>query len=191
MKNNILYLLLAITLSSYSQKQIFTIVSVNNQTYATKKYKQKNEGISFKDSNGVKILIIYSEIDKIVSVGKKDNYNYTLKPIRFSEKKSVFMKEIITGEVSMYERNISDLILNNNSPNNFDNELRYKNYYLIKKNQQIAELIDGGSINYLEFKNNCINYFKDCDSLVAKVKNNKGKLIKLEDLVVYHNENCN
>ena len=186
MKNFTLVFLLASTISSFSQKQMFTIVSVNGQTFITKNYKQKNNGISFKEKDGNKTSIAYSEIDKIISTGKKDRFNFTLKPIRFSEKKSVFMKEIITGKVSLYERRVSDLVAREN--NNLT-EIRYESYYLKKEDQPIAEFIDG-NITYLKFKNNIIHYFSDCDNLVSKVKNNKGKLIKLEAIVTYYNEKC-
>ena len=188
MKNFTLFFLLASTISSYGQKQMFTIVSVNGQTFNTKNYKQKNNGLSFKEKDGDKTSIAYSEIDKIISTGKKDRFNFTLKPIRFSEKKSVFMKEILTGKVSLYERSVTDFAASVN--NNNSTEIKYKNYYLKKIDHPIAEFIDG-NITYLKFKNNIIHYFSDCDSLITKVKRNKGKLIKLEDIVVYYNEKCN
>jgi len=207
MKNLLFFLAITLSLQSYAQisvgginlsnnkSQLYTITTKKGKTYKTKKYGMKTalkfKEIKFKTIDGDKKTLALSQIDKIVSTGKKDRHNFTEKYIKYSKTKSDLMTEVISGKVSLYQR--SQTTYNGNSGSTFNTSTTNTNvnYYVIKEGQNIAKYMKGNNIAYGKFKTNAIKFFSDCESLVTKLKKNKYKRKHLEEIVTYYNEECN
>ena len=180
---------------SNNKSQVYTITTKKGNTYKTKKYGMKTalkfKEIKFKTMDGEKKTIALSQIDEIVSTGKKDRHNFTEKYIKYSKTKSDLMTEVVKGKVSLYQR--SQVTYNGNSGSSFNTSTTNTNvnYYVIKEGQTIAKYIKGNNVAYGRFKANAIKFFSDCESLVAKLKKNKYKRKHLVEIVTYYNENCN
>lgn len=178
---------------SNNKSQVFTITTKNGKTYKTKKYGIKTalkiKEIKFKTIDGDKKTLSLSQIDKIVSTGKKDRHNFTEKYIKYSKTKSDLMTEVISGKVSLYLRSQTSV----GAPTGMGapSTNTSTSYYIIKEGQNIAKYIKGNNIAYGKFKTNAIKFFSDCESLVTKLKKNKYKRKHLEEIVTYYNEECN
>ncbi len=183
---------------SNNKSQVITITTKNGKTYTTKSYSEKTalkiKEIKFKTMKGDKKTLALSQIDKIVSTGKKDRHNFIQKYIKYSKSKSALMTEVIKGKVSLYLKSQttynanSGTIATNPTANTTNTNLTY---YVIKEGQPMAKYIKGNNIDYGRFKTNALKFFSDCESLVKKIKNKKYKRKHLEDIVNYYNENCN
>ncbi|PHS67267.1 MAG: hypothetical protein COB12_03705 [Flavobacterium sp.] len=178
---------------SNNKSQVYTITTKNGKTYKTKKYGIKTalkiKEIKFETIEGDKKTLALSQLDKIVSKGKKDRHNFTEKYIKYSKSKSDLMTEVISGKVSLYQRSQTNF----NAPTGMgmSSNSTSLSYYVIKEGQNIAKYLKGNNIDYGRFKTNAIKFFSDCESLVKKIKNKKYKRKHLEDIVNYYNENCN
>jgi len=187
-----------INLSS-NKSQLITITTKKGNTYTTKKYTTKTalkiKEIKFKTIEGDKKTIALSQIDKIVSTGKKERHNFTEKYIKYSKSKSALMTEVISGKVSLYQR--SQVSVNghkNPAMSNMDPTFNTKNtdisYYIKKEGPALAKYIKGNNIAYGRFKTNAIKFFGDCEILVTKIKNNDYKRKHLEEIINFYNEEC-
>ncbi len=182
---------------SNNKSQVYTITTKNSKSYTTKKYTTKTalkiKEITFKTLDDEKKTIALSQIDKIVSTGKKDRHNFTEKYIKYSKSKSDLMTEVIKGKVSLYQR--SQVTYKGNSGTTAINPTANTTntnitYYVIKEDQPMAKYIKGNNIAYGRFKSNALKFFSDCESLVEKLKKNKYKRKHLEEIVTYYNEEC-
>ena len=177
---------------SNNKSQVFTITTKNGKTFTTKSYSEKTalkiKEIKFKTMDGDKKTLALSQIDKIVSTGKKDRHNFTKKYIKYSKSKSDLMTEVIKGKTSLYLRSQVSV----GAPTGMGAPSTNTNisYYVIKEGQPIAKYIKGNNIDYGRFKTNALKFFSDCESLVTKLKNKKYKRKHLEEIVTYYNENC-
>ncbi|MBE9490525.1 MAG: hypothetical protein IMY67_09555 [Bacteroidetes bacterium] len=207
MKNLLTVLVLILTIQSQAQlsvggvnlsnnkSQLFTITTKNGNTYTAKKINPKNKELTFNTVDGDKKTIKLSQLDKIVSSGKKERHNYTQKYIKYSKSRSDLMTEIISGKISLYQRSkVSVNGHSNPAMSNMDPTFNTKNtdisYYIKKEDQNMAKYIKGNNIAYGRFKTNAIKFFSDCESLVSKLKNNDYKRKHLEEIVTYYNEKC-
>ena len=170
-------------------KTVYTITTKTGDTYQTKDYGEKLRELRFKTLEGEKKKILLSQIDKIVSKGKKERDNYTLRYIKYSKSRSTLMKEIIVGKVSLYKRVQFSLAAPNSM--GMTSARSDVSYYVKKEGQLQAKYIKGNNIAYGRFKTNAIKFFADCESLVEKLKNNDYKRKHLEEIVDYYNANCN
>lgn len=177
---------------SNNKSQVITITTKNGKTYTTKSYSEKTalkiKEIKFKTMDGEKKTLALSQLDKIVSTGKKDRHNFTEKYIKYSKTKSALMTEVIKGKASLYLRSQVSM----GAPTGMGAPSSNTNisYYVIKEGQTTAKYIKGNNIAYNKFKTNALKIFSDCESLVTKIKNKKYKRKHLEDIVNYYNENC-
>jgi hypothetical protein len=177
---------------SNNKSQIYTITTKKGNAYTTKKYSEKTalkiKEIKFKTIDGDKKTVALSQIDKIVSTGKKERHNFTEKYIKYSKSKSVLMTEVISGKASVYLRPQTNV----GAPNGMGVPSSSSNisYYVIKEGQNMAKYIKGNNIAYGRFKSNALKFFSDCESLVSKIKNNDYKRKHLEEIVTYYNEEC-
>ncbi len=178
---------------SNNKSQVYTITTKNGKTYKTKKYGIKTalkiKEIKFETIDGDKKTLALSQLDKIVSTGKKERHNFTKKHIKYSKSKSDLMTEVISGKVSLYLRSQTNF----NAPTGMgmSSNSTSLSYYVIKEGQNTAKYIKGNNIDYGRFKTNALKFFSDCESLVTKIKNKKYKRKHLEEMVTYYNENCN
>jgi len=178
---------------SNNKSQVYTITTKNGKTYTTKSYSEKTalkiKEIKFKTLDGDKKTLALSQIDKIVSTGKKDRHNFTEKYIKYSKTKSTLMTEVISGKASLYLRSQVSMGVPTGmgGPSSNTNT----SFYVLKEGQSIAKYIKGNNIAYNKFKTNALKIFSDCESLVTKIKNKDYKRKHLEDIVTYYNENCN
>lgn len=205
MKNLVLIIIVLLSIQSQAQfgiagvelsnnkSQVITITTKNGKTYTTKSYSEKTalkiKEITFKTLDGEKKTLALSQLDKIVSTGKKDRHNFTEKYIKYSKTKSDLMTEVITGKASLYLRSQVSM----GAPTGMGAPSSNTNisYYVIKEEQTTAKYIKGNNIAYNKFKTNALKIFSDCESLVTKIKNKKYKRKHLEDIVTFYNENCN
>lgn len=178
---------------SNNKSQVYTITTKNGKTYTTKKYTTKTalkiKEINFNTIDDVKKTIALSQIDKIVSTGKKERHNFTEKYIKYSKSKSDLMTELISGKVSLYIR--SQVSMGAPTGMGAPSTNTNTSYYVIKEGQPMAKYIKGNNIAYGKFKNNALKFFSDCESLVSKIKNNDYKRKHLEEIITYYNEKCN
>lgn len=199
MKNTLFFLFILFSLSSQSQisvagiklsksKTVYTITTKNGTTYQTKDYGEKHRELRFKTLEGEKKKILLSQVNKIVSKGKKERDNYTVKYIKYSKSRSTLMKEMIVGKVSLYMRVQTSM----GAPNSMGMTSTRSDisYYVKKEGQLIAKYIKGNNIAYGRFKTNAIKFFEDCETLVAKLKKNKYKRKHLEDIVRFYIQEC-
>jgi len=200
MKNKLFILVLLISIQAQAQlsvgginlssnkSQLITITTKNGNTYITKKYNPKNKEIKFKTVDGDKKTIKLSQLDKIVSSGKKERHNYTEKYIKYSKSKSDLMTEIISGKVSLYQRSQTNVSGANSM--GMPSTSTSISYYVKKEGQALAKYIKGNNIAYGRFKTNAIKFFGDCEILVSKIKNNDYKRKHLEEIINFYNEEC-
>ena len=178
---------------SNNKSQVITITTKNGKTYTTKSYSEKTalkiKEIKFKTLDGDKKTLALSQIDKIVSTGKKDRHNFTEKYIKYSKSKSDLMTEIISGKASLYLR--SQVSMGGSTGLGAPSTNTNTSFYVLKEGQTIAKYIKGNNIAYGKFKTNALKIFSDCKSLVTKIKNKDYKRKHLEEMVTYYNENCN
>jgi hypothetical protein len=177
---------------SNNKSQVYTITTKNGKTFTTKSYSEKTalkiKEIKFKTMDGDKKTLALSQIDKIVSTGKKDRHNFTQKYIKYSKSKSTLMTEVISGKASLYLR--SQVSMGAPTGMGAPSTNTNTSFYVLKEGQTIAKYIKGNNIDYGKFKNNALKFFSDCESLVTKIKNKKYKRKHLEEIVTYYNENC-
>ncbi|MCF6308507.1 MAG: hypothetical protein L3J09_11190 [Flavobacteriaceae bacterium] len=177
---------------SNNKSQVYTITTKNGKTYTTKSYSEKTalkiKEIKFKTMDGDKKTVALSQLDKIVSTGKKDRHNFTEKYIKYSKTKSDLMTEVISGKASLYLRTQTSM----GAPTGMGAPSTNTNtsFYVLKDGQSIAKYIKGNNIAYGKFKTNALKIFSDCNSLVTKIKNKDYKRKHLEDIVTFYNENC-
>ena len=178
---------------SNNKSQVYTITTKNGKTFKTKSYSEKTalkiKEIKFKTTDDEKKTLALSQIDKIVSTGKKDRHNFTKKYIKYSKSKSALMTEVISGKASLYLRSQTSM----GAPTGMGAPSTNTNtsFYVLIEGQSIAKYIKGNNLAYGKFKTNALKIFKDCESLVTKIKGNKYKRKHLEEIVTYYNENCN
>ena len=199
MKNFLLVLIILFSIQTNAQinlnndkSQVYTITTKNGKTYATKKYATKTalkiKEIKFKTMDGDKKTIALSQIDKIVSTGKKDRHKFTQKYIKYSKSKSDLMTELISGKASLYFR--SQVSMGAPTGMGAPSANTNTSYYILKEGQNMAKYIKGNNIAYGKFKSNALKFFSDCESLVSKIKENEYKRKHLEEIVTYYNEKC-
>ncbi len=209
MKKNLLLLIVLFSIQTNAQfgvagvnlsndkSQVYTITTNNGKTFTTKSYSEKTalkiKEIKFKTTDGEKKTVALSQIDKIISIGKKDRSNFTQKYIKYSKSKSALMTEVIIGKVSLYQK--SQVTYKGNSGSTAINPTANTantniTYYVLKEGQAMAKYIKGNNIDYGSFRNNAIKFFSDCELLVTKIKNKKYKRKHLEEIVTYYNEEC-
>lgn len=65
-------------------------------------------------------------------------------------------------------------------------------HFLCRNDSEIVEkFIKSDEMLMVNFKKTASNYFKDCPSLVDKLKNKIFKKRDIEEVVTYYNTNCN
>ncbi|MCR9181334.1 MAG: hypothetical protein NXH73_00260 [Flavobacteriaceae bacterium] len=185
MKN--LFLLFFLSLSSIviCQEKGHTIYTKEGVTYFTKKYSTHKDDISF-NSNKKRQNIPYSQIDKIMYTGKKENQNFTKKYIYYSEEAGTLMIELVDGIASLYKR--SEIVVTGAGPMGPTTSSK-TSFYVKRADEKIAVNIGINDL-FKSYKKTSIDFFSDCPKLVSKLENKEFKKREIEEVVVFYNENC-
>lgn len=198
MKTLFIKLFLLITTFCFSQRQQFTIHKNDGDKYITNKYSEKKDGIKFKTENGDFKNVKWPQLDKIVSSGKKEKDNYTLKYIKFNGN-GALMEEMISGTWSLYKQEnrvpirVDSNELNTNgigTPNTRTIASNTIEWYVVKEGEAKAHYLKGNNLAYGSFKENAIKYFEDCEILVKKIEEKDFKRKDVAEMVEFYNENC-
>lgn len=200
MKHLLFFLILLLTVTSQAQlnvaginlssnkSQLFTITTKNGSSYTSEKYNHKLKKIKFNTLDGDKVELELPQIEKIVSTGKKERHNNILKYIKYSKSKSDLMRELVTGNCSLYLRTTTKMsgVGGMGAPNTSTSN----DYYVLKSGQAIAKYLKGNNLAYGRFKMNAQKFFSNCTDLVSKIKNGDYKRKDIEEIVIFYNENC-
>lgn len=179
--SRILILVLFFTTLAYGQrtKIVYNITTKDNKSYQTYSYSTKLKFIKFETFKGNKIELPYYLLDEInykYKPNKRKNtkfINETLRFIPISKRNGFLMSLITDGNCELYI-----------------NAGNYIHYWVKRKNEPIATILYMKQILHNNFKKAAIDYFKDCPSLIEKVKSKKFTKKNIKEMVVFYNTEC-
>lgn len=203
MKKIILIIVISLT-TNLANAQLSFLLKKHQKATIFLKNETKKEGyikflnnnkISFKEKkNGKASILNHNTVDKITT---RINYKKcTFKYITIENNQKPSLLEIIgEGKVILYEKSYSTHnlpILTNNSfnTNNTQSLTHYTEVFVSRPNDSIATDLDYKKFNRKHFFKKIIEYFKDCPSLIKKIKAKEYKRRDFIEIVDYYNDNC-
>tara|TARA_B110000259_G_C13942206_1_gene373251 strand:+ start:534 stop:1073 length:540 start_codon:yes stop_codon:yes gene_type:complete len=171
---------LFISTFAYSQKTTFIIIKKDGTEIKAKNYSNNLKFLKITHFDKRKTKLNYSQLDKIIRVddGRKGIEKTTYQFVRVSKRNGFLMSRIVEGKCNVYA-NISASGGGSSTT-----------YFAKRKNEQIATRI--GSKDFMvvyNYKKVALEYFKDCTTLIARIKK-KFKRKKIVELVEFYNKNC-
>ena len=163
----------------YGQKTTYKITKKDNTEYLAKSYSSKTKYLQFTTINGKEIKMRYTDLDKIEFEYERKlkrkiiKEKKILKFIRFSNRNGVLMKLLKEGKCDLYVH-----------------EFQYLHYYVLRKGEQIATPIYLKQIISNNFKKTALDYFKDCNEVVKKIKTKHFTKKNISKMVDFYNSNC-
>lgn len=188
MKTYIFSIFLFISISSFAQKTSITIILKSGESFQTDKLSEKKNSFNFKDDEGTSQSIDISKIDKIISTGKKEKNNYTKRYIMYSKTKGDLMEEIVAGPVSLFKR--TQFKMSGVGAMGAPMASQIIDYYVKRDSETVATYLQGENMAYGSYKKNVKDYFKDCEMLLAQIKEDNFKRRKIKEVIEFYNSNC-
>ncbi|APY09537.1 hypothetical protein BWZ20_15045 [Winogradskyella sp. J14-2] len=165
------------TFISFSQKQNITVTKKDGTVLSVKRYSSKVKYLKLVFENETTQELSYNQLDKIEYEYKdrKKVEKITEQFVRMSERNGSMMKRVVSGECNLYEN------------------LGYQSvtyYYAKKDTDKVATKLGSNSfMDVANYKKAALEYFKDCPSIIKKIKK-KFKRKKIKELVEFYNNNC-
>lgn len=167
---------------AYSQKSpvIYNITTKDNRSYQTKGYFIKTKYLKFKTLKGEKVQLPYNLIFEIKYEYKKNKrknaklIKVTERFIPISNRNGFLMELLVDGYCQLYVNGAGG----------------HNHFWVIKKDEKIATILYMEQLIRKSFKRAALEYFKDCPSLIEKIKSKEFTRKNVKEIVEYYNAEC-
>ena len=173
----LLFILFFVASISYSQTGNKTVIKKDGTELIAKRTNSNFKKLKVVLDSGKVIEMPYNQLDRIEYYVKVKREKVLVKDefVRISKRNGAIMRLVVDGKCKMYQ------ILGGSGG---------LNYYAKREGEAIATLLGTNTtISLGGYKDEALNYFKDCPATIARI-NKKFRRKKIDELVTFYNENC-
>lgn len=179
MKYLLILIALSLSISSFSQEQIYTITKTDGTIIKAKYFSERTKFIKYTTLNDEDFDLPYREFNKVQYTYQKNKKSeikqVTARFINFSKRNGMVMILLKEGKCSLYMYYTSQ---------------GGAHYCVIRENEQIATAIYLKQIISNNFKKTALKYFEDCPKILEKIKSKEFNKKNIQDMIDYYNDKC-